>query len=324
MIMTVKEFIDEWMSAIPYICVHTSGSTGKPKLIHLSKKLVEASARRSINHFGLDATSRLHLCLSPDYIAGKMVIVRALISGAAITAEAPVSSPLGMDTADSMPVSLLSVVGAQIPGIFDRHREHALVPIRNLLVGGAPLSQSHAKMALEVADSVWESYGMTETASHIALRRISSSEDVIYKPFVPLDGIKIGADVRGCLTVTLPGETTLVTNDMVEINDKGNFKLLGRYDNVIITGGLKVHPEQVEQKIRHIMCGIPYFISSEPDMKWGRRVVLALESSDLPEDRAKEIIAQAARLLPEHERPRKVIAVKKFKRTDTGKIIREV
>lgn len=323
--MTTQEFIAEWESGAPYIMAHTSGSTGTPKPVRLSRRLVEESARRSIAHFGLDAGSRLHLCLSPSYIAGKMLIVRSLMCGASLTCEEPGLSPLA-ENIDMREITLMSVVGAQLPGLLALRESGAPVPvIRHLLVGGAPLNAAQADMALRVAMNVWESYGMTETASHIALRRIDSASSLRTVPFTLLPGIAVELDARGCLVVDTGVGERLVTNDVAEMLTPRTFLILGRADNVIITGGLKVHPDQVEPLLAPLLAAYPgYFITGREHPRWGNVVCLVVESSGISVAERERIIKGAAELLPTHCRPREIVAVSKLKRTDTGKIIRRL
>lgn len=324
MIASVRHFISEWESGAPFLEAHTSGSTGTPKLIKLSRKLVVDSALRSIRHFGLDENSRVHVCLSTDHIAGKMAVIRALLSGAVLTAEPPSSKPV-IGTEEG-PVTLLSVVAAQVPSLAAQAREGNLPPIRHLLIGGAPLTECIARDALGIAEYVWESYGMTETASHIALRRIARCEDVAIKPFSLLPGIKADLDERGCLRIFIEDEDPLITNDMAVMHSTDTFSISGRIDNVIITGGLKVHPEQVEQILRPLLSGFgPYIISSQPHPKWGNVIIVMIESNEvLSPEKKSRLLTEAASLLPPHERPRDIITVSEFPRTASGKIIRKL
>lgn len=321
----VKNFIAEWESGAPFMEAHTSGSTGTPKRILLPRRLVEESALRSVRHFGLDRTSRVHVCLSPEYIAGKMAVIRALLSGAALTAEEPSSEPrIGMEGGE---VTLLSVVAAQVPSLAERAANGKIPHIRHLLVGGAPLTENIAEAALQAADNVWESYGMTETASHIALRRIERTEDVRNKPFTLLPGIRVSTDERGCLAISLPGEEeTLITNDVIQLCSTDSFMVLGRRDNVIITGGLKVHPEQVEKRLAPLLSHFSaYFITPRPHPKWGASVVLVVEAPDgLSAPERDRLLEASAKLLPRHERPREIVALSSLPRTTSGKIIRRL
>ena len=304
----IAEISDNWRAGKP-LEAHTSGSTGTPKPITLSHELVRDSAWRSIRHFGLTADSHLHLCLSPDYIAGKMVIIRALEACCSLSWE-PASSHPRLNA--PKPITLLSIVGTQLPGL-QQLKEHGNLPsIKHLLLGGAPLTAAQRTLALTLADEAWESYGMTETASHIALRHVDDPW------FYPLDSINLGTDDRGCLRIELPHSEPLLTNDIIEFQpDTQGFRVLGRADNVIITGGLKVHPEQVEALLA------PYFhgdimLTSVPDPKWGQLLVLQTESTTIPTDWDTLV----ATLLPPHQRPRRIEQVPSLPRTSNGKLRR--
>lgn len=320
--MSIDEFIAEWQSSSPFIEAHTSGSTGQPKRILLSKELMKASARRSIDFFGLNENSRLHLPLAPDYIAGKMLIIRAMISGARLTHEPPTSAPL-RENDDMSEITLLPVVPTQLKGLYEVWAQRRLPGIKHLLVGGAPMNAACAEWAKTIAENVWESYGMTETASHIAMRSISSPAD-LNAPFKLLPGIEISMDERSCLVIHLDKHNRLVTNDLVEMAGEDSFRLLGRIDHAIISGGLKVHPAQVEAKIAPLMKDYErWYISSLPDEKWGRKVVLFIEAAQIASSIEEAILRACAERLLAHARPRKIITIPKMPLTSSGKIIRQ-
>lgn len=320
--MTVEEFIEEWQGGSDCIIAHTSGSTGAPKEIKLPRQVVRASAWRSIRHFNLDSYSRLHLCLSPDYIAGKMVIVRAMECRATLSWEMPSATPLTGETPAAQPIDLLSVVGAQVCGLLKAQEKGVMPVVRNLLIGGAPLTPQAAALALKTGARVWESYGMTETASHIALREILPGVDPLATPFTCLPGIEIDTDVDGCLSIKIEGLDTLHTTDIVEMTGKGQFRLIGRRDNVIITGGHKIHPELVEATIRKAIPGLPrLLLTGRPDPRWGERLVLLLEVEEWPD--TEGLLKRLASVLPSHSRPREIICRPSLAQTPTGKIIRK-
>ncbi|MCM1074285.1 MAG: AMP-binding protein [Ruminococcus sp.] len=327
--ISARCFINRWQSGAAEFEAFTSGSTGKPKRIMLPRKLMEESARRSIDFFKIDSSSTMHLILSPEYIAGKMCIVRSLLACCTLTVEAPSSAPMSnVDTPNE--ITLLSAVGAQIPGMYQLLQEGKLPRIRHLLLGGSPLSETLAVKALQLAENVWESYGMTETASHIALRRISIPPG----PFTPLENISVSTDSRGCLTIDMPTAGIIVTNDLADILPDGRFYILGRADNVLITGGLKVIPEKVERAIMPLLPDKIGYISSRPHPKWGEEIVLVLEHRELSNPQqlptkqytlysGHSLYEIARELLAPHECPTTIIYVPKIKRTSTDKIIRE-
>lgn len=332
----VDAFIEEWESDAPYIIAHTSGSTGKPKEIRLEKMIVEESARRTIEFFNLDRTSHLHLCLSPSYIAGKMMIVRALLSGARLTAEEPSNRPC-VSLPKSDRISLLAVVPSQIDYLCEHTNE--LPRIDQMIVGGSPLTlKQREKLAFSGIRS-WETYGMTETASHIALSELK----VHPEPFRTLPGISVGSDERGCLVIKGKGFGTIVTNDMTEILDHNNFRILGRVDDVIISGGLKIHPSEVEGMIEPIVRGffgdVRFCVVGAPDEKWGSVPVLIIErgeelseiseSSELSElseiseiSESSELVSGMRNRCGAVKAPRRIFSIKKMPLTDSGKIRR--
>lgn len=328
----IQRFIDCWTGDSCDIEAHTSGSTGVPKRVMLPRRLVKESAWRSIRHFGLDKDSVIHLILSPAYIAGKMAIVRALEAGCTLTAEAPSAHTMQSPRTPSH-ITLLSAVGAQLDGMCELKARGRLPHIRHLLLGGAPLTPAMRSAACTLAQEVWESYGMTETASHIALRRVLDTDPYGTSPFMPLDGICTGTDSRGCLVISMPTVGTIVTNDLVEMRADGGFKVLGRADNVIISGGLKVIPEKVEQALAPLFTRNDFYVSSRPHPKWGEELVVVVEHAGAMGveyiDSKRYFIggcslyALCRDMLAPCERPKGVIILPEFRRTDSGKLIRQ-
>ena len=271
--MTWWEFQAEWLGPETYIVCHTSGSTGTPKEIRLPKEQVSASARRTLQFFNLGSHSHFHSCLAPDYIGGKMMMVRALECGGSFTWEHPSNRPLSDYTGGQ--IDLLCVVPSQMRHILQNI--DTLPELGAILIGGSPIPDD---LRIQIALSrlqCWETYGMTETASHVAIRRVSEPQ----QPFRPLPGIKLLQNDSGCLEIEIPGWRRFITNDVVKMDSESRFSILGRADNVIITGGLKVHPEQVEATLRPHLP-FDFMITSEPDSKWGERVVMLADRSEAP------------------------------------------
>ena len=296
-----------------YLEARTSGSTGSPKIIRLPQQMVRASAWRTINFFGLTAESHLHSCISPEFIGGKMMVIRALELGCTLTYEPPSNRPVIGD----QPVDLLAVVPSMMWDLVKRQAEGNLPEIRNIIIGGAPVPPPLRSAIAESGLNSFETYGMTETASHIALRKVSNEDDT---HFYPLDGIRINTDPRGCLAIEIEGiSDRIVTNDIAEISADGGFLILGRADNVIITGGRKVFPEQIERKISHLING-DFIISSRPSEKWGEELIIIAEyDQDLDKSTVLEIFKN---ILAPHERPRDILT-EKLERTTSGKVIRK-
>ncbi len=263
---TIADFMREWESDSSYIIAHTSGSTGAPKEIRLLKSDMLASASATNDFFGIGPASVLALPLSPDYIAGKMMAVRAWLAGAVLL-ELPVSNNIVLDR----DVDLLAVVPSQIPSLL---ANGSINNVKNLLVGGAPLPDDLSARLIAGGVRAYVGYGMTETCSHVALRHVG---DGMYHA---MPGITFSQDERGCLVIESDRFSwrRLVTNDVVQLADDGRFCWLGRADNVIISGGLKIHPELLEAEIRHLFPDMPpFYITKEPDQRWGEVPVLVTE-----------------------------------------------
>lgn len=327
--MTYTEFCRQWISEEKYIVCHTSGSTGRPKEILLPKSEMSKSAWRTIGFFGLNGNSRLHSCISPDFIGGKMMAVRAfmLIDGfngripGNLTYEKPSNRPL--ENYEGSKIDLLAVVPSQMEWIVSKAEEerngmasHSLPEIGAILVGGAPVASSLRKKIEESGLNAWETYGMTETASHIAVRKIEMNPS----PFKPLPGIRISPE-NDCLAIEIEGWQRIVTNDIARIDGCGNFEILSRADNAIITGGKKVFPEEVEKEIS-AQFDFPVAISWEEDEKWGQKIVLLAET-DSEKIEECEIIDRCRLVVEGYKVPKRVI-FGKIPRTANGKVARKV
>lgn len=313
--MTFEEFIAQWNDGFPYIPVHTSGSTGTPKEILLAKSIMQRSALRTIKYFNISPEWRLHSCISPDFIGGKMVAVRALAADCRFTYETPSNSPV-MSTREG-PIDLVSVVPSQLVYVIDR--PELFTNVRRYLVGGSPLPLGMRELIAERGLKVWESYGMTETASHIAVRRVTDENNL----FEPLPGISVSTDSRNCLVIKGAVETPVVTNDIAEISPDGRFSIIGRIDNVIISGGRKIMPEIIEDKIRKI-TGLtsPMILTGIPDPKWGMRPVLYIEGTPLNGTECRNMMANLRNKLDGWECPKEIYFVDTLARTPNGKLLR--
>lgn len=271
--MTQEEFEKDWKDDSDFVVCHTSGSTGNPKEIHLPKEFMRQSARRTNEFFQINSESRLHTCLDFQYIASKMMTVRADEAKCRLTSEKPSNQPLKEITSDEN-ISILSVVPSQMIWILDNVRN--LPEISNVLIGGSPIPPMLRKIIALSGINAWESYGMTETASHIALRKVTDDE---CKPFKTLDGITVEVNGDGCLVINMPGIDRLETNDLAEVVSSTEFRILGRADNCIISGGVKIIPEMLERMLGSFIT-FNYCISSVPDQKWGERLVLVVETEE--------------------------------------------
>lgn len=308
----LKHFLDEWESDTPHIRAHTSGSTGTPKEILLPRSDMEASARATCRRFGIDKDSMLWLPLSINYIAGKMMVVRSIISGARLILESPSRHVLTTSPADR--VTLMAIVPSQVDSLLAS--PHAGM-VDNVIVGGAPLTSTAEASLAGAPFHAYATYGMTETCSHVALRDITSGE----KFFTAMPSVTFARDSRGCLVINAPGYSfgTLVTNDMVELIDESHFIWKGRVDAVINSGGVKVHPEEVESILRSVMGSAGYMITSRKSDEWGQEVILKVAGACDTE----KIMAFCRDNLSPAQRPKEIIRVTEIPLTSNGKIRRQ-
>lgn len=320
--MTVEEFINQWRDGSDTVEVHTSGSTGDPKVMHVEKRRMLASARATCDFLGLKKGDTALLCMSVDYIAGKMMVVRAIERDLNLVTVEPSSHPLASPTVNYMgrKLDFAAMVPMQVYSSLQVPREREILgSIRHLIIGGGPLDPSLEEELRGFGNAVWHSYGMTETLSHIALRRVSGQD--VSPWFTPLPGITLSTDENGCLVIDAPHlcPERLVTRDVVEMEeDEGGlqrFKVLGRIDNVINTGGVKVHIEQVERELAPHLA-LPFLITKCPDPKFGEVVVMLLQGTE-----ADVPAAQSAceRHLSKYARPKLILLVETLPMTATGK-----
>ncbi len=312
-IQKIGSFVAEWMNDLPTIEVKTSGSTGKPKSIHLRKSQLLESAKATALYFDFKRGQNALLCLPVDYIAGKMMIVRAIYSGLNLVCIEPGSAPLdelhegqGIDFAPLIPMQLTQC------------RDTGL--IRKILLGGGSISgQLEANME-SLKSEIYHGYGMTETISHIAVRRVNGIEKSPY--FQAMPGVWFELDNRGCLVISVPYlSEKVVTNDLVELDGHYRMKYLGRADNVINSGGIKMLPEVIEQKIAKLMSG-RYFVAGKKDAVLGHRLCLIIEGMPLSSVDESTLLNTLSKLLDKYEKPREIHYLEHFEETESGKIQR--
>ena len=325
--MTLEDFLSEWNNDSDRVLVHTSGSTGKPKPMMVEKKRMLNSARITCDFLGLKPGDSALLCMSLDYIAGKMVVVRSIERRLHLISVSPSGHPLKdineeITFAAMVPMQVYNTL--QVP-----EEQERLTHIRHLIIGGgaidAALEQELRSLPGNIA--IWSTYGMTETLSHIALRRINGAEaSEWYQPF---DSVKISQTDEGCLVIDAPlvCAETLVTNDIVEIEsyiynkvEKLRFRIKGRKDNVICSGGIKIQIEEVEEFLKpHLEK--PFMLAKKKDEKFGEIAVLLSEDKGI-----KKVEATIRRLLSDHKYwiPREFLHVDHLPLTETGKPKRSI
>ena len=312
--MTLNDFLDEWNNPKNTVEVQTSGSTGVPKCIQVEKQRMLNSARITCDFLGLKAGDTALLCMPLDYIAGKMVVVRSIERQLRLTTVEPSGHPLkdistSFDFAAMVPMQVYNSL--QVP-----EEREKLRTIKHLIIGGGPINDDLQQQLSRFPNNVWSTYGMTETLSHIALRRLNGENASLW--YTPFCTVSISLNTNGCLVIEAPlvHEGRLETHDRAEIRD-GKFRILGRLDNVINSGSIKIQAEEVEEKLRpHIK--MPYLISKCRDEKFGEVVVLLTECPDL--SFVKEICCN---VLPKFWQPKHYLYTSHIPLTGTGKPARK-
>ena len=377
--MSLEEFLSEWNNDSPFIEVKTSGSTGEPKRMLVEKRRMLASARITCDFLGLRPGDTALLCMSLDYIAGKMMVVRALERHLTLLTVPPTGHPLSSlslpssfllppsdilppsssnDSPSSFllpPSSFLLPPSSDIlppssdilppssdilpPSSFLLPRFTALVPLQvyntlqvpeererlmqveHLIIGGGAIDEAMEAELRQFPNAVWSTYGMTETLSHIALRRISGPEASEW--YTPFPSVHLSLSDEGCLIIDAPEvcAETLITNDIAELSPLGEgrgvaFRILGRKDNVICSGGLKIQAEELERQLRPHMR-VPFIISKRPDEKFGEIVVLVTEGSPT------EARTICERILPKFHQPKEYLHLDHIPLTETSKPARQ-
>lgn len=325
--MTLEEFLSEWNNGSDRVLVHTSGSTGKPKPMLVEKKRMLNSARITCDFLGLKPGDSALLCMSLDYIAGKMVVVRSIERHLHLISVCPSGHPL-KDVNEE--ITFAAMVPMQVYNTLQVPEEWArLCRIRHLIIGGGAIDEALEQKlkALPGDIAIWSTYGMTETLSHIALRRINGDEaSEWYQPF---DSVRISQTDEGCLVIDAPQVCAepLVTNDIVEIEsyiynkvEKLRFRIKGRKDNVICSGGIKIQIEEVEALLKPYLEK-SFMIAKKKDGKFGEIAVLLTEDEEI-----EKIEATVRRLLSDHKYwiPREFLHVEHLPLTETGKPKRSI
>jgi O-succinylbenzoic acid--CoA ligase len=300
----IGEFLFDWFDNKSYIELSTSGTTGVPKKIRIEKQAMVHSALATGNFFDLHPGDKALQCLPAKYIAGKMMFVRSFILGLELDYVAPSSHPMEQNTTQ---YDFVAMVPLQV--------ENSLKELKNvekLIVGGAKMSADLEQRLFQLKTKIYETYGMTETITHIAAKKIGE------KAFTILPDVKIYQDNRKCLVIDAPkiSSETIVTNDIVELVNENQFIFLGRIDNVINSGGVKLIPEQIEAKLAG-KINSRFFVAGIPDSVLGEKLVLVIEGAKQNLD---ETVFDG---LDKFEKPKAVFYVPEFTETLNGKIKRK-
>ena len=357
--MSINEFLEEWNNPSPYVHVQTSGSTGTPKPMLVEKSRMLASARITNDFLGLQPGDTALLCMSLDYIAGKMMVVRALERGLRLVCVEPSGHPLRHNgdcplceqrselkgdcpqcvaLNDQTPLSFAAMVPLQVYNSLQVPEERErLKQIKHLIIGGGAIDDALAAELKTFPNAVWSTYGMTETLSHIALRRLSGPDASDW--YTPFPSVTVSLSDDSTLIIDAPEvcPEPLITNDIAELiqgdwhlceqrselhsacplcvspaQSDPRFRILGRRDNTICSGGLKIQPEELERLLRPHLSS-PFLITKRPDSKFGEIVVLLTEGSI---DDAREVCEH---ILPKYHHPRAYVHVSRIPLTATGK-----
>ena len=334
--MTVNDFLQEWNSPSETLLVHTSGSTGKPKPMWVEKQRMLNSAHITCDFLGLRPGDSALLCMSLDYIAGKMMVVRSIERKLRLFSVKPSGHPLSDESLTKMvemDFDFVAMVPMQVYNTLQVPQERErLSRIKHLIIGGGAIDDALAEELRSLPGAVWSTYGMTETLSHIALRRLNGEEaSEWYQPF---DSVGVSLNSDGCLVIDAPlvCSEPLVTNDIAEIKQQETsshssdassslktssphvlFRIKGRKDNVICSGGIKIHIEEVENLLRQHLDA-PFLLAKKKDEKFGEIAVLVTESGDL-----EGVEAICRQVLPKYWVPRQYLHFDQLPMTETGK-----
>ena len=339
----VASFLKEWFNTHDFIKVKTSGSTGTPNEIKLKKQHMINSALATGDYFNLHESTTALLCMSPSYIAGKMMLVRALTLGWCLDITSPSLNPLEKSNKS---YDFCAMVPLQVANSLNN-----LERIKKLIIGGGAVSNQLLDEIRNIKTEVFATYGMTETCTHIAVKKLNNfysviaseakqsvKKDIRFPSKIEIDdfightelvssshyqilpNIKISIDKRDCLLIDAlkVSDSRIITNDIVELISETEFKWLGRYDNIINSGGIKISPEQVENKLADVVSG-RFFVAGVPDEKLGEKVVLLVENCS--DNSILEKIKKSKKI-SKYETPKNVFYLKKLVETPSNKIDR--
>lgn len=347
----VLAFCRDWLRGDSAFRLHTSGSTGEPKPIDLTRRQMEASALATGAALGLEAGQSALVCLPTRYVAGRMMLVRGLVLGLHMTVVEPAADPFAtlapadrFDFTAVVPLQLQTLLDSALvapaDSCFGDATERAfayrarLEAMRAILVGGGPVSPALETQISRLGAPVFHTYGMTETATHIALRRLNGPQ--ASDRFYPLPGVELRLDGRGCLAIrgAMTADEWVQTNDSVDLDEDAagrlSFVWLGRWDNVINSGGVKVQVEQVEAAIEALRVQQPGWplgarrciVGGLPDERLGQVVTLVVEGEPLSPAAEAALSALLRGVLDRFALPRRFVYVPHFAETPTGKIDR--
>lgn len=319
------ELAQQWLNESDVFTFYTSGSTGTPKEIKLKRSQLEASALATIEMLGLTAGEHILLCMNTSFIGGAMLLIRGLILNASITIQEPSGNPLQHIPVDH-PYTFASFTPIQLHGFNKGNKEmvEKLNRFNHILVGGASLSFRLEQEMKVLTSKVYHTYGMTETVSHIALKQIG--KDSYFKL---LPGVEIRTDTRGCVAIKsdATNQEWIHTNDVVRIIDEHWIEILGRADDMINSGGIKVWPAKIEEAMMEAMMETGndernILVGWLPDEKLGQQVIAVIEGKELETNQENAVAGLLKQKLNKYELPKAYYYLPSFSTTDSGKINR--
>ncbi len=315
-------FCKDWLSGTTHFTFTTSGSTGAPKAIVADRAHMLISARGTIKAVELTPTEHVYLCISSKMIGGAMMLVRAMELGCDVTIVSPSSNPIEI-LDENHPFTFVSFVPMQVFEVqTDESIQQKLNRFKHILLGGAPANENTLQALSKLTCEVWQTYGMTETLSHIALRRVGKD-----KYYEVLEGVHIKKDERNCLCISSPitDDQWLLTNDVINFVDDTHFELVGRIDDVINSGGIKIFSYDVEHAIIEKMNDLemppkPMFVCRKPDEKYGESVVVVMMGEKLSDEVLEQLKEHCRITLGKYAAPRHFYFVNEFEKLESGKL----
>ncbi|MCW5911907.1 MAG: AMP-binding protein [Cyclobacteriaceae bacterium] len=321
---SATEFCSQWLNGQTSFTLQTSGSTGTPKRIDVTRHQLAASARITAEYLNLKSGQTALVCLDISFVAGLMMLVRALEVGMNIVVAQPEANPLQSLSA-GITIDFVALVPYQVEAILKSPQREGLNKIRNVIIGGAPLPGQVRSELRTFTNAVYATYGMTETLTHIALQKLNGPAPE--NTFRVLPGFEIDTDESDCLIIKTAhlGSEPIITNDIVELVSKDQFRWLGRMDGVINTGGVKIIPEKTESLIAAVFEKLNlnncFFVAGIPHLQFGQSVALIIEGTLQP--KTKQALSQTlAQALSRYENPKSIHVVEQFVYTRSGKINR--
>lgn len=321
----VVTFIKQWLDGQEQFEAKTSGATGEPKRIHLHRQQMISSAELTQDALQLRSGMTALLCLDPELIAGKMMMVRSMVTRMHLVAINPKANPLDLLPKD-LHVDFAAMVPLQVSTVLASGKYPDFASIDKVIIGGGAVSSDLNAKIQSLTNSFYATFGMTETLSHVALQKLNGPGKSEY--FEALKGVDFTVDDRGCLVIHakhLSGEA-VVTNDLVNLLSSSRFVWLGRWDNIINTGGIKLIPEVAEQHISKAFNSLGlsnrYFIASVPHDTLGEEAVLVIEGS-VAQEAEESLLKELTSSLEKYKAPRRILYAPRFELTTMGKVKRK-